>query len=491
MHDNTPHAAAHRELLRQIARQAMIDYKLQPDFSPAAMAECADARTAAVASDTVPDLRDLPWCSIDNDDSLDLDQLSVSAPGPGGATRVLVAIADVDALVKPRGAVDDHARQNTTSIYTPAAIFPMLPERLSTDLTSLAFAEDRTAVVVDMAIDAQGSTADSTVYRALVRNRAKLAYNAVAAWLDGQRPMPEAVGAVPGLEAQIRAQDEVARRMRQARLERGALDFQTIETRPVFDGDKVRELSVERDNRARDLIEDFMIAANGATARFLETKRFPSIRRVVRSPQRWDRLEALAAQFGVRLPPEPDSKALAGFLASRRAADPLRFPDLSLSVIKLLGAGEYVVDPPGGDAPGHFGLAVKDYTHSTAPNRRYPDLVTERLLKAAIAGAPQPYTDDELAALATHCTEMEDQAHKVERLLRKAAAALVLESRLGEVFDAVVTGASPKGTWVRIFHPPVEGRLERGFEGADVGDRLRVRLIHTDARRGFIDFVRA
>jgi VacB/RNase II family 3'-5' exoribonuclease len=491
MQDTQSHAAAHRELLRQIARQAMADYKLQPDFSPAAVAECASARPAASASDGARDLRDLPWCSIDNDDSLDLDQLSVSAPAPGGATRILVAIADVDALVRPRGAVDDHARQNTTSVYTPAAIFPMLPERLSTDLTSLAFGEDRPAIVVDMVIDAQGSTVDSTVYRAVVRNRAKLAYNSVAAWLDGQGPMPGAIGAVPGLDAQLRVQDEAAHRMRQARLEHGALDFQTIETRPVFDGDRVRDLAVERDNRARDLIEDFMVAANGATARFLEAKRFPSIRRVVRSPERWDRLEALAASLGARLPADPDSKALADFLAARRAADPLRFPDLSLSVIKLLGAGEYVVDPPGGDAPGHFGLAVKDYTHSTAPNRRYPDLLTERLLKAAIAGAARPYTDEELASLATHCTEMEDEAHKVERLVRKAAAALVLESRLGEVFDAVVTGASPKGTWVRIFHPPVEGRLERGFEGADVGDRLRVRLIHTDARRGFIDFVRA
>ncbi len=298
------------------------------------------------------------------------------------------------------------------------------------------------------------------------------------------------MAAVPGMDEQIRAQDAVARRLRQARLARGALDFQTVEARPVFDGNAVRELAEERDNRARDLIEDFMIAANSATAQFLEARGFPSIRRVVRSPERWDRLETLAAQYGVRLPTDPDSQALAGFLAARRAADPLRFPDLSLSVIKLLGAGEYVVDRPGEDGSGHFGLAVKDYTHSTAPNRRFPDLVTQRLIKAAASGAGVPYPLEALDEIAAHCTDMEDEAHKVERLLRKAAAALLLESQIGSVFDAIVTGASNKGTWVRLFKPPVEGRLERGFEGVDVGDRIRVRLVHTDANRGFIDFER-
>jgi exoribonuclease-2 len=490
MSQPTP-SEAHRDLLRQIARQAMIDYKLQPDFSPAAVAETAQARPADRRADGVRDLRALLWCSIDNDESLDLDQLSVSEAAEGGATRILVAVADVDALVRARGAVDEHARQNTTSVYTAAAIFPMLPERFSTDLTSLAFDQDRRALVVDMVVDAQGSTTESTVYPAVVRNRAKLAYNSVAAWLDGQGPIPPPIAAVPGMDAQVRVQDEVARRLRKSRLDHGALDFQTIETKAVFDGDQVRDLAVERDNRARDLIEDFMVAANGATARFLESKRFPSIRRVVRSPERWDRIATLAAQYDVRLPAEPDSKALADFLARRREADPVRYPDLSLAVIKLLGAGEYVVERPGGEAPGHFGLAVKDYTHSTAPNRRFPDLITQRLLKAAIAGAPAPYGDAELGELAAHCTDVEDEAHKVERLVRKAAAALLLESRIGEVFDAIVTGASPKGTWVRLFQPPVEGRLEHGFEGADVGDHLRVRLIHTDARRGFIDFARA
>jgi len=501
MTDTTHEAHDHRELLKQIARQAMVDYGLWPDFSREALSEADRARSAteaaAAPSNVSPssaparDLRHLPWCSVDNDDSRDLDQLTVSQPQQDGSVRILVAIADVDAVARAGSAIDAHARQNTTSVYTPAEIFPMLPERLSTDLTSLAFGEERHALVADLVIDGQGSTHEATVYRALVVNHAKLAYNSVAAWLEGESPMPVAMAAVPALAEDVRRQDEVAQRLRRSRLERGALDFQTIETRPVFDGNAVKALSEERDNRARNLIEDFMIAVNSATARFLETRGFPSIRRVVRSPERWDRLEALAAGYGVTLPPDPDSSALATFLASRRAADPLRFPDLSLSVIKLLGAGEYVVQRPHQAADGHFGLAVKDYTHSTAPNRRFPDLVTQRLLKAALAGAPVPYAADELDRIAAHCTDMEDEAHKVERLARKAAAALLLESQIGQSFDAIVTGASAKGTWVRVFRPPVEGKLEHGFEGLDVGDRVRVRLVHTDARRGFIDFVRA
>jgi len=491
----------HRAFLKQIARKAMAEYGLLPDFSPSAISQAQQARPAnaqvptaggtAIASAAPRDLRNLLWCSIDNDDSMDLDQLTVSEPQPDGAVRIQVAIADVDALVAAGSAIDQHARQNTTSVYTPAEIFPMLPERLSTDLTSLAYNEERPAMVADFVVDAGGSTGEATVYRALVVNRAKLAYNSVAAWIEGHGPMPPAMAAVPGMADQIRAQDEVAQRLRKSRYERGALDFQTIETRPVFDGNSVQDLTEERDNRAHQLIEDFMVAANGATARFLQARGFPSIRRVVRSPERWDRLVTLAGQFGGHLPPAPDSRALSDFLTARRAADPVRFPDLSLSVIKLLGAGEYVVEGPNETGEGHFGLAVKDYTHSTAPNRRFPDLVTQRLLKAAIAGAPVPYAAPDLAEIATHCTDMEDEAHKVERLVRKAAGALLLESQIGRVFDAIVTGAGPKGTWVRIFHPPVEGRLERGFEGVDVGDRLRVRLISTNATRGFIDFARA
>jgi exoribonuclease-2 len=479
----------------------MAEYGLLPDFSPLAISQAQQARPAngqapaaggtTVASAAPRDLRQLLWCSIDNDDSMDLDQLTMSEPQPGGAVRILVAIADVDVLVAAGSPIDQHARQNTTSVYTPAEMFPMLPERLSTDLTSLAYNEERPAIVIDFVVDASGSTGEATVYRALVVNHAKLAYNSVAAWIEGHGPMPPAVAAVPGMAEQVRAQDEVAQRLRKSRYEHGALDFQTIETRPVFDGNSVRGLSEERDNRAHQLIEDFMVAANGVTVKFLQARSFPSIRRVVRSPERWDRLVALAGQFGTHLPPAPDSHALSEFLTARRAADPVRFPDLSLSVIKLLGAGEYVVEGPNETGEGHFGLAVKDYTHSTAPNRRFPDLVTQRLLKAAIAGAPVPYSAADLGDIATHCTDMEDEARKVERLMRKAAGALLLESQIGRVFDAIVTGASPKGTWVRIFQPPVEGRVVHGFEGLDVGDRLRVRLTHTDAARGFIDFARA
>jgi exoribonuclease-2 len=492
----------HREILRAVATRAMRDYGLLPEFGPEVLAELdridgraavspASSRKALSAGEGTRDLRDLPWCSIDNDDSLDLDQLTVAQPAHNGATRILVAIADVDALVKAGCAIDAHAGHNTTSVYTPALVFHMLPERLSTDLTSLGFRQDRRAMVVDMLVVEDGEVGGAEVYRALVRNHAKLAYNSVAAWLDGEVPPPAALEAVEGLDRQLRLQDRVAQALRRWRQERGALVFQTLEARPVFDGDMVKDLRAECDNRARGLIEDFMLAANGATARLLEARGFPSIRRVVRSPERWDRIEALAAGLGERLPPDPDPIALAAFLARRRAADPSGFPDLSLAVIKLIGAGEYAVERVGEDGPGHFGLAVKDYTHSTAPNRRFPDLVTQRLLKAAIDAGRPPYGEAQLEAMAAHCTEMEDEAHKVERRVKKAAAALLLEGRIGQVFDAIVTGAARKGTWVRLLHPPIEGRLERGFEGVDVGDRLRVRLIHTDVEQGHIDFARA
>jgi exoribonuclease-2 len=419
---------------------------------------------------------------------MDLDQLSVAQELPGGGGKLLVAIADVDALVGKGSAVDDHARTNTTSVYTAAEIFPMLPEKLSTDLTSLADSQDRQAVVVEIVVGADGSIAGSDVYRAAVRNHAKLAYDSLAAWLEGNGPVPAALAAVPGLDANLRTQDRVAQKLREIRHEHGALDLQSLETRPVFEADEIRDLKPEERNRAKDLIEDLMVAANGVTARFLAAKNLPSLRRVVRTPKRWDRIVEVAAQLGVTLPGQPDPKALAEFLSKRRAADPLRFPDLSLTVIKLLGAGEYVVELPGQDAPGHFGLAVKDYTHATAPNRRFPDLITQRLLKAALAGSPPPYAGAELAQLATHCTQQEDAANKVERQVAKSAAAMLLGDKVGQEFDGIVTGASEKGTWVRVFSPPVEGRLIHGFEGADVGHQVRVRLVHTDVERGFIDF---
>ena len=470
----------------------MLERGLLPDFSAAVLAETsAIGEAAAAAGPSVRDLRALPWASIDNDDSRDLDQLSVSEPLTGGAARILVAVADVDASVAAGSAIDGHARTNTTSVYTAAQTFPMLPERLSTDLTSLGEDRDRLAIVADLVVAADGEVTSSAVYRAAVVNRAKLTYDGVAAWLTGAAPAPPRVASVPGLAEQLRTQDRVAQAMRSLRHRQGALSLETVEPRAVFEGESLRELRPAEKNRAKELIEDFMIAANGATAAFLERSGFPSLRRVLRSPERWERIVALAAAVGEHLPAQPSSAALGEFLARRRQADPERFPDLSLSVVKLLGSGEYALELPGQRSEGHFGLAVKDYTHSTAPNRRYPDLLTQRLLKAALRGDAVPYPEEELAALARHCTVQEDGAAKVERQVRKSAAALLLAPRIGARFDGIVTGASQKGTWVRVARPPVEGKVVRGFEGLDVGDRVRVELVHTDVERGFIDFVRA
>ena len=480
-----------RAILQRIARKAMIDRGLLPDFSPEALAELGKVRAPATTDGgQVRDLRELLWASIDNDDSRDLDQLTVAEPMSGDKVKVLVAIADVDSVVGSGSAIDEHARHNTTSVYTAAAVFPMLPEKLSTDITSLGFNQDRLAIVVEMVIGTDGSVLDSGLYRACVRNRAKLAYDSVAAWLDGGA-VPEGVAAVPGLDENLRLQDRVAQRMKDLRLVHGALTFESREARPVFDGDEIRELLVEKTNRAKDLIADFMIAANGVTARYLSSKRFPSLRCVVRTPKRWDAIVAICQQHGFRLPSEPDSRPLNEFLMKEKAADPLRFPDLSLAVIKLMGPGEYVADCPGEAAPpGHFGLAVGDYTHSTAPNRRYPDIVTQRLLKAAMAAQPAPYGKNDLQTLAKHCTEEEDAAKKVERQVGKSAAAMLLESKIGAQFDAIVTGAASKGTWVRVLDPPVEGKLVQGSEGIDVGHRIRVQLMRTDVEQGFIDFKR-
>jgi len=482
-------AKNHRAVLQRIARRVMIDRGLFPDFSPEALTELNRINAPAIRTEELTrDLRNLPWCSIDNDDSRDLDQLTVVKAMSGDSVKILVAVADVDAIVKKGSAVDDHARHNTTSVYTAAETFPMLPEKLSTDYTSLNDGTDRLAIVIEMMIAESGSLQTSEIYGAVVHNHAKLAYNSVAAWLDGLGPMPEGIDSIEGLTENLRIQDRVAQSMKAFRYMHGALTLETIEARHVFDGDEIKDLEVERKNRAKDIIEDFMIAANGVTARYLASKMFPSLRRVVHTPKRWDRIVELALELGFTLPLEPDSRALGKFLEKAKAADPLRFPDLSLSIIKLLGAGEYMVEFPGESSEGHFGLAVKDYTHSTAPNRRYPDLLTQRLLKASLAEHPVPYDKDELRALATHCTEEEDAAKKVERQVGKSAAAMLLEPKIGERFNAIVTGAATKGTWVRLLNLPIEGKLVRGFEGMDVGRRIRVQLIHTDVERGFIDF---
>ncbi|HKE94953.1 MAG TPA: RNB domain-containing ribonuclease [Povalibacter sp.] len=476
--------------LRQIARRVMVERGFQPDF-PAAALQQANAVGDTTGGAAIRDLRSLPWLSIDNDDSLDLDQLSVAQPLANAVNRVLVAIADVDVAVRRDSPIDAHARGNTTSVYTAAQIFPMLPEKLSTDLTSLADHQERCAMVVEMTVNTDGSIAAADVYRALVFNHAKLAYGSVSDWLEGRAAAPAPIADSQELQQQIRIQDVVAQCMRKVRQTHGAMSLETIEAEAVFSDGALRDFRAAKKGRAKELIEDLMVAANSVTARFLEDRGFPSLRRILKTPKRWDRIMALAASHGEQLPPTPDAAALSAFLTRRRQADPAQFAEVSLAVVKMLGSGEYGVDVPGRRVEGHFGLAVSDYTHSTAPNRRFPDLVTQRLLKAAVAGGPSPYTEDELQAIAQHCTEQEDNAAKVERQIRKSAAALLLQSRIGQHFDGIVTGASDKGTWVRISGPVAEGKIVRGAHGLDVGDRVHVQLTDVNVERGFIDFVRA
>jgi exoribonuclease-2 len=481
----------HEFSLHAIAHDAMLQRGLLPDFSDAVVRETAAIAGAAHAPDaSIRDQRDLLWCSIDNDDSRDLDQLSAAEALANGQVRVLIAIADVDAIVKKASDIDGHAAANTTSVYTAGGTFPMLPERLSTDLTSLGQGVERLALVADMTVGSDGIVAGGEIYRATVVNKAKLAYDSVAAWLDGTGAAPAALAAVKGLDENMRLQDRIAHAVRSQRQTHGALQLDTQEPRAVFDGDNLTDMRADPRNRGKDLIEDFMIAANGITARFLEAKGLPSLRRVLKAPKDWDRIVQLAHGLGYKLPPAPDAAALDAFLTARRAADPDRFPDLSLSIVKLLGSGEYALELPGQSATGHFALAVRDYTHSTAPNRRFPDLITQRLLKAALAGTSAPYTNAELSALADHCTMQEDNAKKVERQVSKSAAALLLTSRIGQRFDGIVTGASDKGTWARISKPMAEGKIVHGFDGLAVGDHVSVKLIHTDVARGFIDFAR-
>ena len=480
----------HRAFLLRIARQAMAEAGLLADFSPEAIAETRDLHGPAPIPAGTRDLRKLPWCSIDNDDSRDLDQLTVAVSSNGGGARLLVAVADVSALVPRGSALDDHASTNTTSVYTPPRVFPMLPERLSNDLTSLGENEDRLAVILDVEVSDGGETGRFDVYEAAVHNYAKLAYSRVGPWLESASEPPPGIDRVAGLSDNLKLQDHFAQLLRKRRHEHGALDLETIEVHALFDGDVIRELSAEKRNRAKELIENFMIAGNGVMAEFLANRKFPVVRRVVRSPERWPRIVSLAQEYGESLPAEPDARALNAFLIKRRDADPVRFPDLSLSIIKLLGRGEYVASFPGEPVTGHFGLAVKEYTHSTAPNRRYPDLLTQRLLQAALHGGQAPYTRDQLGAMASHFTQKEDAADKVERFMRKVAAACWLSNRIGSSFEGIVTGASAKGTWVRVFHPPVEGRIVEGMEGLDVGDHVTVTLTRTDPERGFIDFKR-
>ena len=479
-----------KEELADLAVAAMRERGLEPEFPKPAMQQLKtiDGPSEEDGADIV-DMTGLLWCSIDNDDSRDLDQLTVSEVLENDHVKIMVAIADVDTLVDKDTPIDRHAQVNTTSVYTSARIFPMLPEKLSTDFTSLNPHENRVATVTEMVFAPNGALVRSHIRRARVHNKAKLAYDAVSVWIDGNGPLPEAAGRVPFMDEQIRTQDSVAQQLRARRREQGSLEFQTFQPRAEFEGDQVVAIRQQVQNRARQLIEEFMVATNGVTARFLVGKKRASIRRVVKSPERWARIAEVAAERGWQLPPEPNSLALEQFLAAERARDPLRFPDLSLIIVKLMGRGEYVVERPGGPTIGHFGLAVRDYSHSTAPNRRYPDLITSRLIKAALSEAAAPYSHTELEFLANHCTKQEDAANKVERQLRKSEAAMLLESHIGDEFDGVVTGSSNGNNWVRIFNPPAEGKLlvARGRK-VNVGDKLRVKLLSTNVERGFIDF---
>jgi VacB/RNase II family 3'-5' exoribonuclease len=477
--------------LQAIAKQVMEGRGFDPDFPPQVPQQLAELKAhppQVAPGRDIRDLRNLLWSSIDNDTSRDLDQIEVAERLPNGNVKVLIGIADVDAFVPKHTPIDEHAARETTSVYTGVRIFPMLPEELSTGTTSLLEGADKLSVVIEFTADNAGLVVASRVYRAIVRNKAQLAYNAVGGWLAGTGPAPAKVTASTDLQAQLKLQDEVAQALRNQRYKNGALNLETAEVRPVIFDQEIVDVAKEERNPATDLIEDFMIAANGVVARLLE--KVSSLRRIVKTPERWDRIVQLAAEHGGNLPPDPDSKALNDFLVKRKAADPDHFADVSLAVIKLIGPGEYVLERPGDPEQGHFGLAVQDYTHSTAPNRRFPDVVTQRLIKAVLASAPAPYSDDELEAIAKNCTAKGDAARKVEREMSKRLAAVAMSHRIGQTFDALVTGATPKGIFVRVLDPHVEGLLAQGDKGLDVGDRLRVKLIRADVQRGFIDFAR-
>lgn len=477
--------------LKARAHQAMLDAGFHPDFPSDVCRETrALKQTPPKTSSAARDLRSLLWSSIDNDSSRDLDQVEYAEKLPDGSARLLVGIADVDSSVPKGSTTDQHATTETTSVYTGVATFPMLPDELSTDLTSLRDAQERLSIVIELHVLPSGEVKSHDIYPTLIRNQAKLAYSSTGAWLEGRGPIPPAIAAVPGMDAQVQLQKEISVQLRNLRQQQGALTFGSVEAVPVMQNGDVKDLAVNRHTVAEDIIESFMVAANVAMAQFLREKGSLSIRRVVRTPKRWDGIQIIATKFGVKLPPTPDPRALSDFLAQRKAADPAHFPDLSLSIVKLLGPGEYIVEAPGTEHEGHFGLAVHDYTHSTAPNRRFADLVTQRLLKATAAGAPGPYSETELTAIAAHCTEREDAARKVERLVRKVAAACLLSHRIGEIFDGIVTGASPKGTYVRLLKFPAEGRVIRGAQGLNVGDTVRVKLASVEIAKGFIDFDR-
>ncbi|HZD47782.1 MAG TPA: RNB domain-containing ribonuclease [Silvibacterium sp.] len=476
--------------LRAAERQAMAEHGFEPDFSPEVNRELAAlVAHPPRASAEAKDLRHLLWSSIDNDTSRDLDQIEYVEKLSNGDLRVMIGIADVDLYVPKGSAIDQHATVETATVYSGVTIFPMLPEVLSTGLTSLLEEQDRACIVTEFVFGSQNQTPASRIYPALVRNKAQLAYSSVGSWLEGKAEAPARLAKSEELQAQLYLQNHVAQRLRTERFERGALTLETIETRAVIEGGAI-DIAPEERNLATDLIEDFMVAANGVVARTLREKHIPSIRRIVKTPKRWDRIVQLAGQTGEKLPAEPDSKALNDFLCRRKEQDPDHFADLSLAVVKLMGPGEYVLERPDDKPEGHFALAVEDYTHSTAPNRRYADLVTQRIVKAMIAGKPSPYSNEELAAIATNCTAKATAERKVEREMQKRIGAVALRHRIGNTFRAIVTGVTDRGTFVRTLEPHVDGMLVHGQQGVDVGDKLSVKLVRTDPVHGFIDFAR-
>ncbi len=475
--------------LRKISQETMVENGFQTVFPPEVFDELNGLKNRRISSDSsIKDLRHLLWSSIDNDSSKDLDQVEFAEELPNGDIRLLIAIADVDALVKKDSAIDDFARNQTVSVYTETKILPMLPREISENLTSLLPNVDRLAIVIEMVITENGDVPEHSIYRALTHNYAKMTYGEIGAWLDENGVEPNEFERVEGLREQIVLQQKAARRLIDFRQKRGSLEFESIEAVPVFDGEKAKDLNIVKTNSARKIIENFMVAANVEMAEFLEANDLTSVRRIVKTPARWERIREVAEKYGVNLPVEPDSNALAEFLKRRKSAKPEQFPDLSLSIVKLIGAGEYVVQKPNAVADGHFGLAVRDYTHSTAPNRRYPDLIVQRMVKAALKGEKPPYTDEELAEIAEQCNERESAARKVERKMRKVIAASVMQSRIGETFDAIVTGITPSGTFARILRPPVDGRIVRGEDGLQVGEKIRVKLLATNIHNGYIDF---
>lgn len=476
--------------LAELATQMMREKGLEPEFPQEVLQQLSQINNPATSSAKDEDLRALLWCSIDNDDSRDLDQLTYAEKSPDGMTTIWIAIADVAALVEKDSPIDRHAQMNTTSVYTPAKIFTMLPEKLSTNLTSLNEGEDRACMVVKIQISPAGDIVNSSIFQAIVHNYAKLTYSATGAWLEGKNGLPEKVKQVPGLENILKAQHEAAQILKQKRHEAGSLTLESSEAEVKMLGNDQIAIQLSTHNFAHQLIEEFMIAANRVTAQHFSDAKIVSLRRVVRVPKYWDQIVEVAKSYGETLPLYPDSKALDAFLIRRKKIDPVSFPDLSLTVIKLLGRGEYVVENDEENPVGHFALALSDYTHSTAPNRRFPDLISQRQYKAFLNGKESPYSSEELSRLAVHCTQQEDSAMKVERQVSKSASAAFLSSQIGTIFQGIITGVNEKGTWVRIFQPPVEGKIIHGFERLKIGDKVSVQLTYVDVAKGFIDFVK-